>query len=101
MGEHKTNPIAAAANSRTKCGTCAHWVRDNGEVGHCRRSPPMPMLQPKQGLRGMEMALGSHWPPIGADRWCGEHTQFLRWFSENRDRIAEIDALDRAEAATA
>jgi hypothetical protein len=89
------------ANSRPRCPSCPHFHRDNAAGGHCRRYPPTVLMVPQQTIKGVEILPNSVWPPTQNDRFCGEHPDFIRWFSENRERAVETAGLDQAEAQTA
>jgi hypothetical protein len=101
MSEHKQNPVAIVSTSRPKCRTCVNFFRDGPNGGHCRRFPPVPALVPQQTIKGVQLVLQSNWPPTLNDRYCGEHNDFLRWLSENREHLIEAAALDQAEAQPA
>ena len=102
MGEHKTNSVAIEAADRPRCGSCVHFMREQGRGGHCRRMPPTVFIVPQQGPMGQvlkdafgnpQMMPSSLFPPTYEDRWCGEHPDFMVWWS-NRKRISPaLEAL--------
>jgi hypothetical protein len=97
MGEHKHNPASLVIDTRPKCGSCVHFLADKpGSVhGACRAGPPMPAFGMRQGALGkVEEIVKSAWPPVTTDRWCGQHPDFMRWWSENREEITATLALN-------
>lgn len=84
---------------RPKCATCVHFFRENPQAGHCRRHPPTPFHMPQKTAMGaIQMLLQSSWPPVTPERWCGEHPDFLRWLSENRNRALDLMEFEAAPA---
>lgn len=75
------------------CGSCLYFTSQAGVPGNggvCRFSPPTPMIVGMQqtpalvglpGGGGVQPVLGSHFPPVRADQWCGCY----------RARPAEVD----------
>lgn len=50
------------------CSNCLHYKADeDGEIGECRRHPPVALYDPEDGLF-------SACPPVTPDGWCGEHS---------------------------
>lgn len=48
------------------CGNCLCWIREDGDVGRCRRRAPMPAAV----LAGPHAA---RWPVTREGEWCAEH----------------------------
>lgn len=84
MGEQKAREakIASAINSGHVCGNCKYGM-DSGmpNVITCRRYPPMPLpttmvMTPDAksgGGTSQAVNVGSHFPNMAADGWCGEY----------------------------
>lgn len=49
----------------------------------------------KLGRQGMQFHSQS--PPVVASGGCGEHPDFIRWYSQNRTRMPEIAAMEQAK----
>lgn len=90
MSQHKHNSTSIAAVTRPKCGTCVHFVADQGQAvhGHCRALPPSAAWGVRQGPLGkLEEVIKSAYPPTTSDKWCGAHPDFMRWWSEHREQF--------------
>lgn len=88
MSQHKHNATAIAAATRPKCGSCVHFFAEQPGHGHCRALPPSTAFGIKQALGQVQEIVKSAYPPQTADKWCGAHPDFMRWFSEHRDQFA-------------
>jgi hypothetical protein len=94
MGEHKHNLVATSAATRPKCGTCVHFLVDRPPHGACRAMPPTVAFGMRLGALGKpEEVVKSAWAPVQADQWCGQHPDFMRWWSEHREDFAAALAL--------
>lgn len=56
--------------SRQICEHCAFYMEQDAQIGHCRRYPPMGAFG--QGPEGQLAVVGSGFPPVKHDHWCGE-----------------------------
>jgi len=39
----------------------------------CRLFSPQVIAVPQQTIQGMVMSIGSYWPLVSPDGWCGQH----------------------------
>ena len=85
---------------RPTCSSCPHFFRENAQGnGHCRFLPPTAFLQisvNRLNPQQMQESLKSAHPPQTADKWCGQHPDFLRWWSAHREEFAATAALREA-----
>lgn len=77
------NDVALTGASIGPISLCANCVFFEGRPdpvtgktsgGICRRNPPTPIvLYGQNALSQPTVNLQSHFPPVGAGEWCGEH----------------------------
>lgn len=75
MGEAKRKATAIKTGTVEGCGNCRFYLDDPmSKGGVCRRLPPVPvMLGLKNGPNGVYPEVGTCWPEVMRDRWCGEY----------------------------
>lgn len=58
------------------CGTCVFCAQSKSGQNECRRKSPVPLPMQRQGaISGqMEMTIGTIWPPVVLELWCGEYS---------------------------
>ena len=75
MGEARRRAAAIDTGTVAGCGNCRFYLDDPAVPGGvCRRRPPIAvMLGMKQGHHGPEPVVGTCWPEVTRDKWCGEY----------------------------
>ena len=80
------------------CGTCGYYNPGKDGQGECRRWPPTLLLMPpsiaqspvviggRQAMLQQQAQLLSHFPPVKASVWCGEHRTPEELASEEYER---------------
>lgn len=93
------------SESRPRCAKCVHYFKENAAQGHCRRGPPnafkfvIPEPDPLHlGKMQMREQISSAWPPVKADFYCGEHSEFPRWFIQHRQDALVLGSLEQEPA---
>jgi hypothetical protein len=94
MGEARRKAAAIQTGTVDGCGNCRFYLDDPMcSGGICRRLPPVPvMLGLKNGPKGPEPTIGTCWPEVMRDRWCGQHEPV-----EAVARGADFSAMDMTE----
>jgi len=102
MSQHKTNPVALAANGRPKCETCVHGMFPAEGNGVCQFGPPTvfhDFVAPKVLGQPALMNTTSSWPPVARNSWCGQHPDFMRWFLGHQRTVEGLgQAMPEGEA---
>lgn len=76
---------------RPLCVSCAHFVPEGVEVGHCRRFPPTMFVTGTPNpldRRDVTIRPSSCWPPVRPNQFCGEHPDFLLWLTRRQRNAA-------------
>lgn len=103
VGEHKTNGFATLNATRPRCGSCPHFVKeDGGTTAHCRERPPTVfVMQTRNAVGQTQMITQSFYPPTTAEHWCGRHSEFMRWWMLHREQPGAETAAEDADASVA
>lgn len=53
------------------CSKCAYFESSYGDLGYCRRRPPVIAVRARLTDQGGDVV--STWPEVGKSDWCGEY----------------------------